>query len=198
MAKDTYKCKQCRKEVSRFEAIKVPAGNFCSFEHVIKFANEKRAEQIRKNARKADAAYRKKHRADKERIKTRSQWLKEAQSAINKYVRIRDKGKPCISCDKPDNGQHQRHASHFKSVGSNSALRFNLWNINASCSKCNAWLSGNIGGYTPRLIKKIGQEKFNWIETQNNTVKYDVDYLKRLKAIFNKRSRTLEKRLIDE
>jgi len=132
-------------------------------------------------------------RARKEALKTRTDYASDAQKQINKYVRLRDRTKKCISCDKPDRGQ--LHASHWKSVGSNSALRFCLWNIHASCVSCNKWRSGAIGDYTPRLIDKIGQEKVDWLETQNHTVKYDIDYLKRLKKVFAKRCRTLERRV---
>ena len=44
------------------------------------------------------------NRQDRARVldkqKTRSQWLSEAQSAFNRYVRWRDRHEPCISCGK--------------------------------------------------------------------------------------------------
>lgn len=139
----------------------------------------------------------KKARADnrkaKERLKTRSDWMREAQTAVNWYIRERDRGRPCISCDKPDNGQHQRHASHYRSVGACSSLRFNAWNIHASCATCNAVLSGNLIEYRIRLIRKVGQDRVDWLESQNALVKYDIEYLKRMKRIFNKRARRLKR-----
>ena len=83
-------------------------------------------------------------RQAKERVKARPELAREAQTAINAYVRLRDMGKPCISCDRPDDGTHQRHASHYRSVGACSSLRFNLKNIYASCQQCNTSKSGNI------------------------------------------------------
>jgi len=178
------KCKYCKSYESAQTMVKINAGWYCSHDHAILWAIARaRSDTEKRNRRKqADA---------KESIKTRSQWLREAQTSINSYVRLRDEGKPCISCDKPDSGKRQRHASHFKSVASNSALRFNLNNIHASCAPCNNHLSGNIGEYTPRLILKIGQDKYDWLLTQNQPVKYDIDYLKRLKTVFNKRVRHL-------
>lgn len=132
------------------------------------------------------------HKADKQRIKSRADWLKEAQTAVNSYVRARDSGKACISCDKPDNGHHQRHASHYRSVKACSVLRFNLRNIHASCATCNAVLSGNLLEYRIRLVKQKGATFVEWLECQNETRRYSIEYLKRLKRIFNKRA-SLEK-----
>ena len=125
----------------------------------------------------------------KAKAKTRSDWIREAQAAFNAYIRARDKRKPCISCDKPDNGQHQRHASHFRSVGACSQLRFNTFNVHASCATCNSTLSGNLLEYRIRLVKKLGQERVDWLESQNKLVRYDIEYLAKLKKVFNKRAR---------
>ena len=162
----------------------------CSPGCAIEYAKSEQGKKNAASARKQETAVKKKAF----RANDKSWHTKQAQIAVNKYVRLRDKGLACISCDKPDNGKHQRHASHYKSVGSNSALRFNLWNISASCSQCNSWKSGNIGEYTPRLIEKIGQEKYDWILTQNHNVKYSSEYLMRLAKVFRKRARVLEKR----
>ena len=40
-----------------------------------------------------------KDKKTKQRLKTKSEYNKEAQIAINKYVRIRDSKKLCVSCD---------------------------------------------------------------------------------------------------
>jgi hypothetical protein len=144
---------------------------------------EKRRKKERQETRKA-----------KERLKTRGDWAREAQAAVNSYIRARDKGKPCVSCDKPDNGQHQRHASHFRSVGACSILRFNTFNIHASCATCNSTLSGNLLEYRIRLSKRLSPERVEWLECQNGLVKYEIDYLKRLKKIFNKRARLAKMR----
>lgn len=136
-------------------------------------------------------AFRKETRIRKDKLKSRSEYAQEAQQAVNKYVRIRDRGKPCCSCDKPDDGSHQRHASHYRSTKAASSIRFNLWNIHASCQQCNTALSGNVLEYRIRLIKKIGLARVEWLESQNHAVKYEIDYLKRLKKVFNKRARIL-------
>ena len=128
------------------------------------------------------------------KLKTKSEWMREAQSAINSYVRVRDSELGCISCDKPSSWNGQWHASHFKSTGANSFLRFNLWNIHKACSVCNNHLSGNIGEYSKRLPEKIGNERFEYLDTAPKIGKYSVEYLKRLRDIFRKKTRILMKR----
>jgi len=119
----------------------------------------------------------------------------EAQVVINRYARLRDHDRGCISCDKPATWGGQWHGSHFRSVGAASAVRFNLWNIHKACSVCNNHLSGNIIEYLPRLIEKIGVDRVEWLYSQNQIVKYERAYLKRLKAVFSKKCRRLEQRI---
>lgn len=146
-------------------------------------------------ARKALADVgRKELRAAKERVKPKGQYMREAQSVINRYVRLRDSHLGCISCGKPASWPGQWHCSHLRSVGAAPHLRFNLWNMNKSCSACNNFLSGNIGAYRPALIQKIGEDKVEWLERNNTTVRHDIPYLKRLKAIFAKKVKRLERR----
>jgi hypothetical protein len=135
-----------------------------------------------------------KSKADKERIKSKADWMREAQTAVNAYVRARDKGKPCISCDKPDNGSHQRHASHYRSVGACSQLRFNTWNIWASCAQCNGVKSGNLIEYRIRLVPKLGATRVDWLESQNGVTRYSIEYLQRIKKLFAKRARMTTRR----
>jgi hypothetical protein len=134
-------------------------------------------------------------RKQREKLKTPSQRANEAQTAVNKYVRLRDYALGCVSCDRGPSWGGQWHASHFRSVGAASAIRFHLWGINKSCSICNNHKSGNISEYEPRLILKIGKDKVEWLKSQNSIRRYDAEYLSRLKQIFNKRANRLSKRL---
>lgn len=118
---------------------------------------------------------------------------KKAQSAFNAFIRERDKGLPCISCGKPDNGQHQRHASHFKSIGSCRELRYDESNVHASCSVCNNHMSGNIAGYTPALIEKIGQEEVDRLNGPQEIKKWTREELEELAARYRKKTRGLQK-----
>ena len=129
----------------------------------------------------------------KEKLKSRAEYAKEAQAVINRYVRLRDAHLGCISCDKPASWDGQWHCSHFRSVGAAAHLRFNLWNMNKSCSACNNFLSGNIARYRPKLIDKIGQAKVDWLECNQDLARHDISYLKRLKSVFTKKCRAIER-----
>ncbi|WP_412481346.1 recombination protein NinG [Pseudomonas asiatica] len=133
-------------------------------------------------------------KARREKLKSRAEYAKEAQAAINRYVRLRDAHLGCISCSKPASWQGQWHCSHFRSVGAAPHLRFNLWNMNKSCSACNNFLSGNIMAYRPALIEKIGQAKVDWLECNSDVARHDIPYLRRVKVVFSKKARRLEKR----
>ncbi|UZJ58577.1 recombination protein NinG [Pseudomonas sp. KU26590] len=137
---------------------------------------------------------RKEIKVRKEKLKSKSDYAKEAQAVINRYVRLRDAHLGCISCSKPATWGGQWHCSHFRSVGAAPHIRFNLWNMNKSCSQCNSHLSGNLAGYRPALIEKIGQERVDWLECNQAIARHDIPYLKRLKAIFTKKSKRLEER----
>ena len=122
----------------------------------------------------------KKHREQKQAIKSKTQWLNELQALVNKYVRLRDAKQGCISFDKPSDWQGQFHAGHYYSRGHSSSLRFNLHNIHKQCSVCNNHLSGNIGQYTPRIIEKIGMVKFEILTAKKADVaSYSIDYIRR-------------------
>jgi len=131
----------------------------------------------------------------KEALKTRADHAKEAQTVMNRYVRLRDAHLGCISCNKPATWGGQWHCSHFRSVGAAPHIRYNLWNMNRACSVCNNHLSGNIAGYRPKLIEKIGQNKVDWLESNHSVARHDIPYLKRIKAVFTKKCRRLEARI---
>lgn len=146
---------------------------WCCPEHGAKLALQLREKAVAKaevkrkaSASKADKAAKAELRKRKADLKPLRYWHKRAQQAFNAFIRARDSGKPCISCGRPDDGQHQRHASHYRSVGACSSLRYHQDNCWASCSICNNWLSGNVANYRLRLIDVIGLERVEWLESQ--------------------------------
>lgn len=144
------------------------------------------AEEIRKKKeRKAD-------KVRKEKLKTRADYAADAQAVFNRYTNMRDRSEPCISCDKSAEVGGVWNASHYKSRGAYSALRFHLWNVHKSCYRCNVELSANLGEYRPRLIKKIGIEKVEFLENHPRSRKFEKEYLIRLKNIFNRKIKRLK------
>ena len=127
-------------------------------------------------------------KARKDKLKTPSDRAKPAQASINRYVNARDRGKPCVSCGKPDIGV--RNASHFKSRGSNSALRFHLWNLASSCYSCNLAKSGNIDGYRKGLEERH-PGRVEWLDNHPRSREYSNEYYARITKIFNRKTKRL-------
>ena len=180
-------CRACKQPFTKLRPMQIACSPTCAYVIGKRAGDRARAREARKQAQEL--------RKRKEAIKTLRQRANEAQAAVNKYVRLRDAALGCVSCDKGPNWEGQWHASHFRSVGAASSIRFHLWGINKSCSICNNHKSGNLSEYEPRLILKIGKDKVEWMKTQNQIRRYDAEYLNRLKQIFNRRANRLSKRL---
>lgn len=118
-----------------------------------------------------------------------------AKTVMQKYARMRDYGKPCISCG-IGYFENQIHGGHFRPAGMNSAVVFNLWNINAQCAQCNSgnMKSGNVTEYEIGLKKKIGEDKVEWLKSQTQTHRHELEYLHRLVKIFSKKTLMVKKR----
>ena len=186
MNKKFHKCRICKSPYVKRSMGHVACGGECA-QKVVEIAKDKALRLMLKNER-AELAKR------KEAAQPIKKKLKSTEKVINTYVRLRDARHGCISCDKPSHWDGNWHASHFKSVGSNSVLRYNLWNINKGCNECNLFLSGNIVEYERRLILKIGAERVEWLKAQNGIKKYDGEYLDRLKAVYARKTKRLLKR----
>lgn len=132
---------------------------------------------------------RKKAAEDKERVKSRSKHLQEAQQAFNAFIRERDKDLPCISCGRHHNGQY--HAGHYLSVGSTPELRFNELNVHKQCSVCNNHLSGNHIKYRSSLIKRIGEDHVLWLEGPHSPLHLDIEQIKAIKEVYRKKRKLL-------
>ena len=170
-------CRQCSREFMPARPLQAVCSPICAARKV---RADKAQERVTTKARR-------------EAAKPRAKWLAECQAIVNKMVRLRDAGRGCISCDRPASWGGQWHASHLRSVGAASAVRFHLWNIHKGCSICNNHLSGNIAEYLPRVRARIGDEKVDWLYAQNDLVRHDVAYLARFKAVMGKRLKRMEK-----
>lgn len=141
---------------------------------------------------------RKEIKVRKEKLKSRADHLREAQAAVNEYVRMRDAHLPCISCDSCPSDHDlitgsRWDAGHYRSVGACPELRFEPLNIHRQCVKCNRNLSGNAVEYRIRLVVRIGAEKVAWIEGPHEARKYTVEEIKAIKAEYRAKTRDLKK-----
>jgi hypothetical protein len=171
------RCKHCR---NKFEPIRFNQ-KFCLEPECVRvWVESEKAKVWKKTKAKA-----------KLDLMTLSDYLKLAQQVFNKWINLRDKGLPCISCDKPITGRV--NASHFWNANNHYNVRFNEDNVHSSCITCNQFLSGNLLEYRTRLISKIGIERFNILEAESKeTRKFTKDELKEIINIYKKKIKQLE------
>ena len=182
-----HKCKECGEYYTKFRSTQ----QVCSVKCAMAMGKRK-AEEKRKKLEKADrleASRRMRER--KEKLKSRSDWLKDLQRVFNEFIRLRDKDLPCISCGRYHEGQY--HAGHYRSVGACPELRFNEDNVHKQCSACNNHLSGNILEYRLGLIEKIGLERVEFLERQDHPpLKLSVEEIKDLIKVYKAKVKELK------
>lgn len=180
------RCKhtQCRKELppARQCTDYTEKSGYCSIgckaKHGLELAERAKNKAKRKEVRQA-----------KERLKTRGEQAREAQSAFNAYIRARDADQPCISCGRYHQGQY--HAGHYRTVGAHPELRFEELNVHKQCAPCNNHKSGNIVEYRINLVQRIGQENVDWLEGPHEPKKYTIEQLKEIKKLYRRKTKEL-------
>lgn len=171
------KCKNCKEP---FTPIRSTLEKFCLKPECVRVwvALEKEKSWKKTKAKK------------KEELMTTQDYIKLAQQVFNKYIRLRDKDKGCISCGKALDGRV--NASHFWNANNHWAVRFNEDNVHNSCITCNQYLSGNLLEYRTRLIEKIGQDRYDALEVEaKSTRKYTIEELKEIIKIYKDKATKL-------
>jgi hypothetical protein len=111
-------------------------------------------------------------------LMTVQDYIKLAQQVFNKYIRLRDAGNLCISCQKKP---LKENAGHFYNANNHWNVRFDERNVHLQCEHCNTYLSGNLIEYRKQLINKIGIEQLTLLELEaNKTRKFTIDELKQI------------------
>lgn len=181
------KCKNCSKMFQPERQLQ----SCCSFECSIEWAKKPKVQK--------QYILEKQKTAKKEfKSNDKSTLLKLAQITFNKFIRLRDAGNKCISCDYTwgESGhQRQQHASHYISTSKSRLLRFNEDNVHLSCQICNTHLSGNLAEYRIRLIDKIGLDKVEELERMagdSKPCKYDAEDYKKIIETYKKKIKEIK------
>jgi hypothetical protein len=145
--------------------------------------------QGRRETEKQD---RKETRERRQALKTRSDYLKSAQEAFNKFIRERDAHLPCISCGRFHTGAYD--AGHYRSVGAQPALRFHEDNCHKQCVPCNQHKSGNVVEYRLGLIARIGAERVAFLEQEHAPAKFTIEEARQIKAHYVAKLRELKEK----
>jgi len=123
-------------------------------------------------------------------LMTIQDYIKLAQQVFNKYIRLRDKGQLCISCQKKP---LKENAGHYFNANNHWNVRFNEFNVHLQCEHCNTYLSGHLIEYRKGLIDKIGIEQLTLLEAEaNKTRKFTKEELKEIIEFYKKKIKQLE------
>lgn len=115
----------------------------------------------------------------KNELKTTSDWMKEAQKVFNQYIRLRDKHKPCVSCESKLGSKYD--AGHYFSSGGHKAVTFDEDNVHGQCVACNQYKHGNLLNYQIGIEKRIGADRLLQLhEKAHQTRKYSTEELQEL------------------
>ena len=174
----TRKCKYCKEQ---FTPITTLQKNCFETNCVTDWINEVKQK-----------AWSKKKAKLKAELMTVQDYVKIAQTHFNNYIRKRDEGLNCISCNKfirlRDAGNlciscqktpKKENAGHYWNANNHWNVRFNELNVHLQCEHCNTFLSGNLIEYRINLINKIGLEQLTILEAEaRKTRKFTVNELK--------------------
>jgi hypothetical protein len=171
------KCKNCKEPFQAFNSLQ----KYCLKDYCIQVMIEETKQK----------EWKKRQQKMKVDLMTASDYKKLAQSVFNQYIRLRDKGQPCISCQKTPK---KENAGHFWSSGGHSNVRFDEMNVHLQCEHCNSFLSGNLNEYRKHLKKRIGDDQFVLLEQRAYLEKkWSIEELKEIIATYKEKVRILKK-----
>ncbi|WP_112197828.1 recombination protein NinG [Rahnella sp. NRRL B-41462] len=176
-------CKICK---TRFKP-NMPYEWWCNEEHkeelITKLATKARQKRIQQQERQRKETTQQERRSLKIRklaVQPRSYFIKQAQQAVNAYIRERDKHLPCVSCGTLSAAQWD--AGHYRTTAAAPQLRFDPRQIWKQCSVCNQHKSGNLVPYRAELIRRIGLAEVESIEGNHDRHRWTIEECKAIKA----------------
>ena len=170
------KCLVCKDKFTPKNNTQIVCSPSCSLEYIKKQRSKEWREQ---------------KKVIKQSLETKSEVLKAAQIVFNTYIRLRDKDKNCVSCDKKLVGKFD--AGHMFSVGAYPNLRFNENNVHGQCVECNQHKHGNQKEYDLRLQKILSDKEYSeLLESRNKPLKLTLDEVKELIYIYKQKIKELK------
>ena len=183
-----YKCRICKGLFTKHRPLQSICGDTaCIVESVY------RAKAKREKLEKAQT------REKLKALATKPELVKKAQMAFNAYIRARDYGKPCICCGEPIAWGKTKStggvcdAGHYLSTSARPNLRFNEDNCHAQSKYDNNYLAGNAVNYRINLIKRIGLERVEALESDHELKHWSKDELLEIAAAYKAKLKALTK-----
>jgi len=149
---------------------------------ILKAKQDKAAKKKASDGKKAAKAERIATKARLQELKPLSYWAARAQEQVNRYIRLKQRGMPCISCDKP--WQPDFQAGHYLSVGAHRELRFEPDNIHLQCIQCNMHKGGNAIQYRAGLVRRHGTHLVDALEAPHPLPKWTRQDYQNIEAAF--------------
>lgn len=161
------KCKNCKALFKPYTSLQ----KYCTNSECLKvFIEHEKAKKWAKTKSKMKAE-----------LMTLGDYIKLAQIVFNKWIRERDKGGRCVSCDKELKAKYD--AGHYFNANNHWNVRFDEENVHGQCVFCNQHQHGNIAHYRMGLINRIGKTKVEQLECRAMiTRKFTIDEVKEIIA----------------
>lgn len=180
------KCKNpnCKIEFIPVRTLQMVCSPKCAIEYaMIQAEKKKRKIAVEKN---------REIKKQKDAIKSRGDWLREAQAAFNTWIRLRDNDLPCISCGVV---KASFDAGHYRARSVSPELRFNPENTHKQCVRCNQHLHGNLIEFRRGLIARIGADRVEWLEGKHDPAHYSIEDIKEIKIKYMSLAKELRKKI---
>jgi len=121
------------------------------------------------------------------------------RTVCHEYIRLRDKGKPCVSCGKEWDSSFQ--AGHLYKAELYSLLKYDERAIFGQCQGCNIYRDGNESSYHLNILSRISEQDYQEIkkiasEEKKTNFKWDRQELNRIREYYKdkiKQLKTIEK-----
>lgn len=179
------KCSICTGQYKPFSS----TSRVCSPTCAIEFNRQKDIKAKKKESNKArkDNALRKRVFYAND-LKTRK---KAAKLACHAYIRERDRGNPCICCNRPLGQKFD--AGHYLESGNNPKIRYDERNIHAQNVYCNQYQGGNSDDYRGNLVRKIGLADVECLESmKGGTVKRTCEDYKEIELYYKEKLKQIK------
>jgi len=182
------KCRTCEDKFTPFNSMQVVCGN-------IQCAITEGKKSQKKANRKAKKEF---YDNDSKAVK------KKLTTTCHKYIRLRDKDKPCISCGRYDHEITEPltggkwDAGHWKTKAAFPEQRYNEYMIHKQCKSCN----GGNAKYTKKehsvsqsfktnLIEKLGLKHVEWLGCYQGAQNLTLDDLKDITKYYKDKLKSL-------
>lgn len=175
--KGQRKCRNCGKVFTKAQPLQQVCGYKCAAQYAAK-----------ERLKKVNADWKAQKKVLKEKLMSHKDYFRLLQIVFNTYIRKRDADRPCVSCGTFK--AEEFHCGHYI-ASTYSYLRFNEFNANKQCSKCNTHLRGNSVPYRIELINRIGLQQVEQLENdRHKELKITIPEIKELIKLYKEKIKT--------